>query len=130
MRIAALDAEHRQEGADAVGHRADRADLRQLVEAAAESLRGIRIERDASRSADLQVSDVGLINAGAHAHHRSIDNVADWKARAHFLTFLHFAHRAVLPRGLQNDQPVDLRFEPILADIYLYVRPGVMCPYA
>ena len=76
--------------------------------------------------ADAERRDVGLIHARAHLHGRRVDDVHDAEAGPHLLAFLHLAHRAVLPGGLEHDHAVDRRHDPHLVGVALGVLPRVL----
>ena len=78
------------------------------------------------RLPDVQPIDVGLVDAGADPHRRRVDDIEDRQSGSHFLALLHFAHRSVLPGGLQHDNAVDRRLDAHPAGIALGVAPRVL----
>src|SRR5207244_8878133 len=68
--IGAVDREHREKGADAAREAARCADHRELMKAAGELPRWVRVERDPRRLPEADIFDVSLADPRADAHHR------------------------------------------------------------
>src|SRR5262249_61053368 len=105
----AVDREDGQKRPHLVRQPAGGADHRELIEAAVEMPRRIRIERDARRLADADVFDVGLADARPDAHRGGVHHLEDWLPAADFLALLHFAEGAALPDRLEHDEAAERR---------------------
>ena len=72
---------------------------------------GIGVEADADGLPDLQLVDVGLVDARTHPHRVRIDDVDDRHAGADFLAFLHLRHVVALPDRLHDRHAANRRMD-------------------
>src|SRR5439155_14088545 len=103
VRVAALNAEDGEERPHTIGHRADGADPRQLLEPAVERPRRIRVECNACALADAQRGDIRLIHARADLHGRRVHDVPYSEAGMYLPALQRLAPRSRIPFRNHHD---------------------------